>query len=148
MKKKDLLIEQLTAFFKAHMDVFNTALEELDDLTDNEYLDNARRRPMVELNDLCTADSPLTILQRAFDGIDADSYSMDSSGNKIYGRFNPHSNYFYFNRAGDIVSCDEVDYTNHLGADAFMALAENRNRIHALGAYDDLMQMLSELDEL
>lgn len=110
MRTKDSIIEEIIQFFKDNKSVFTTAIEELDDCNENGYLGDTRCRSMVELNDLFAGKEPVDILRCGFDGYDADTWSLDSGGNKKYGAFNPHSNYFYFDRCyGSLVSCDSPD---------------------------------------
>ena len=118
MRTKDSIIEEIIQFFKDNKSVFTTAIEELDDYNENGYL-----------------------------GDDADTWSLDSGGNKKYGAFNPHSNYFYFDRCyGSLVSCDSPDYFNQLDESAVESLCENRRHIPTIRKNADLEQLFNELE--
>lgn len=84
MRTKDSIIEEIIQFFKDNKSVFTTAIEELDDCNENGYLGDTRCRSMVELNDLFAGKEPVDILRCGFDGYDADTWSLDSGGNKKY----------------------------------------------------------------
>ena len=119
----------------------------MDDCNENGYLGDTRCRSMVELNDLFAGKEPVDILRCGFDGYDADTWSLDSGGNKKYGAFNPHSNYFYFDRCyGSLVSCDSPDYFNQLDESAVESLCENRRHIPTIRKNSDLEQLFNELE--
>lgn len=132
MRTKDSIIEEIIQFFKDNKSVFTTAIEELDDCNEN---------------GLFAGKEPVDILRCGFDGYDADTWSLDSGGNKKYGAFNPHSNYFYFDRCyGSLVSCDSPDYFNQLDESAVESLCENRRHIPTIRKNADLEQLFNELE--
>lgn len=101
---------------------------------------------MDKLNDLYRDAEPLELLQRAFYGYDADSWTTDSSGDKEYGAFNPNREYFAYNGYGNLVSADYKDYSAFLDHYAVDGMSENRRYIDTIDGYDELAALFDELE--
>ena len=144
-RTKKAIIADIIQYFKENEDVFNDCMEELDSY--NGYLGDDRYYNMDELNDLYSGQEPQEILFRAFYGFDADSWHIDSSGNKEYGAFNPNREYFYFNGCGNLVSSEYKDYSDKLDGDAVEAMSEDRNYINSIEDDDILADLFDELEE-
>ena len=136
----------IIAFFQEHDDIYNDAIEELDNY--NGYLGDDRYYSMDELNDLYSGIEPQEILLRAFYGFDDDSWHTDSSGNKIYEAFNPNRDYFYFNGYGNLVSSNYKDYSGQLDDYAIESMNENRLYIDSIDDSDELAALFDELEEV
>lgn len=145
-RTKEAVIADIIQYFKANEDVFSDCMEELDFY--NGYLGDDRYYNMEELNDLYSGEEPQEILLRAFYGLDADTWSTDSSGNKTYGAFNPNRDYFYFNGYGNLVSSDYKDYSDKLDSYAIEEMSENRNYIDSIENDDILAGLFDELEEI
>lgn len=145
-RTKETVIADIIQYFKENEDVFNDCMEELDSY--NGYLGDDRYYSMEELNDLYTGQEPQEILFRAFYGLDADTWSTDSSGNKTYGDFNPNRDYFYLNGYGNLVSSDYKDYSDKLDEYAIEEMRENRSDIDSIENDDTLVKLFDELEEV
>ena len=145
-RTKEAVIADIIQYFKENEDVFNDCMEDLDSY--NGYLGDDRYYNMDELNDLYSGQEPQEILFRAFYGFDADSWHIDSSGNKEYGAFNPNREYFYFNGYGNLVSSDYKDYSDKLDGYAVEAMSEGRNYIDSIEDNDTLADLFDELEEI
>lgn len=145
-RTKEAVIADIIQYFKENEDVFNDCMEELDSY--NGYLGDDRYYSMDELNDFYSGQEPQEILFRAFYGFDADSWHTDSSGEKIYGAFNPNRDYFYFNGYGNLVSSDYKDYSDNLEEWAIKSMSENRNYISSIEENPDLSKLFDELEDV
>ena len=144
-RTKKAIIADIIQYFKENEDVFNDCMEDLDSY--NGYLGDDRYYDMEELNEFYSGQEPQEILFRAFYGFDADSWHTDSSGNKIYGAFNPNRDYFYFNGYGNLVSSDYKDYSDKLDGYDIEAMSEARNYIDSIENDDILAGLFDELEE-
>ena len=142
---KENTIEKIINYFGDHEEIFNNCIEELDGY--NGYLNDDRYYLMEELNDMFHGSDPIEILQRAYFGRDADTWTTDGSGNKTYGEFNPMREYFYFNGYGNLVSSDYKDYNAHLDHYAIESMCENRQYIDTIEDNDELSALFDELEE-
>ena len=122
--KKELLKE----LFENNEDLFNKAIEELDGY--NGYLGDDRYYGMYMLSELYDGVDPIELLNRAYFGYDAECWHTDSSGNKIYGAFNPNREYFSYNGYGNLVSSDYKDYSTFLDDYFIDAIIENQNYLY------------------
>lgn len=138
-------IKKIIAFFEENENIFNACIEELDSY--NGYLNDDRYYEMEMLNEFYNGTDPIEILQRAYFGRDNDTWTTDSSGNKIYGEFNPNREYFYYNGYGNLVSSDYKDYSAHLDEWAIQAMSENRYYIDTIDSDSDLTALFDELEE-
>ncbi len=122
--KKQLLME----LFESNEELFNSTIEELDSY--NGYLGDDRYYSMDMLSDFYNGVDPIELLDRAYFGYDADCWHTDSSGNKIYGAFNPNRDYFTHNGYGNLVSCNYKDYSAFLDDYFIDAIIENQNYLY------------------
>ena len=105
-------IDAIIAYFKENEDEFNETIEDLDSYCG--YLGDDRYYNMEDLDEFYSGQPASEILTRAFYGHDAETWTTDSHGKKIYGEFNPNRDYFYYNGYGNLVSADYKDYSAHL----------------------------------
>lgn len=141
---KEQIINKIIEYFNNNEDILNECMEELDSY--NGYLGDNRYYEMEMLNEFYSGQKPIEILYRAFYGRDDDTYTTDSSGNKIYGEFNPNREYFYFNGYGNLVSSNYKDYTGYLDNYFIESLSENRTYIDSIENDDELTKMFDELE--
>lgn len=113
MRTQKEIREELKDLFENNEELFNSTIEELDSY--NGYLGDDRYYYMEDLTDcINTSDLWNNLIYRMFYGRDDDSFYLDSSGNKIYGQFNPNRDYFYYNAYGNLISSDYKDYSGYL----------------------------------
>ena len=143
--KRDQAIADIIAFFEEHEDIYNDCIEELDSY--NGYLGDDRYCYMEDLDGLYSGCPASEVLARAFHGYDAETWHTDSSGNKVYGEFCPHRDYFKFNGYGNLVSTDYKDYSAHLDHWAVEAMQENRCWIETIDNDPELAALFDALDE-
>ena len=146
MTIRDGLIDKIVSYFNENEDVFNQAIEELDSYSG--YLGDERYEDMELLDELYASTKPTDILARAFFGYDEDSWSVDSSGNKIYEQFNPNREYFKFNGYGNLVSTDYKDYSGLNDRYTVEKMLENRRYVDAIDENKELQMLFDELEEL
>jgi hypothetical protein len=144
MTNKEQITNKIIEYFNDNEEIFNECIEELDSY--NGYLGDDRYYLMEELNELYNGQEPIDILYRAFYGHDDDTYTTDSSGNKIYGEFNPNREYFYYNGYGNLVSSDYKDYSGKLDEYFVEELNENRNNVYCIDDNEELKQLFDELE--
>lgn len=137
--------EKIMEYFKENEEVFNECIEELDSY--NGYLGDDRYYCMEELQELYYGVDPMEILNRAFYGYDAETWTTNSFGEKKYGAFNPNREYFYYNGYGNLVSADYKDYTAHLDNWFIESLVENRSYIYCIDENPELAALFDELEE-
>jgi hypothetical protein len=137
-------IKEIIAYFEENEDIFNACIEELDSY--NGYLNDDRYYEMEMLNEFYSGTDPIELLQRAYYGRDDDTWTIDASGNKTYGEFNPNRDYFYYNGYGNLVSSDYKDYSAHLDEYAINAMSENRQYIDTIDDNDELSAFFDELE--
>lgn len=138
-------VQKIIEFFEKNEELFNSCIEELDSY--NGYLNDDRYYEMEMLDEFYHGTEPLEILRRAYFGRDNDTWTTDSSGNKIYGEFNPNRDYFTYNGYGNLVSTDYKDYSAHLDEYAIEAMSENRSYIDTIESDDDLAALFDELEQ-
>lgn len=142
--------EEITAdiidFFENNDDIFTECIEELDNY--NGYLGDDRYYSMDELNEFYNDVEPSEILNRAYYGHDAETYTTNANGNKEYGEFNPNRDYFTYNGYGNLVSADYKDYSAHLDRYAIEAMSENRHYIDTIEHNDELAALFNELEAI
>lgn len=139
-KKINAIIE----YFENNEETFNDCIEELDSY--NGYLSDDRYYNMEDFDELFSNTPPIDLLNRAFFGHDSETWTIDGSGRKTYGPFNPNRDYFTFNGYGNLVSADYKDYSGHLDAYAIEAMFENRTYIDAIESDDDLAALFDALE--
>lgn len=89
---KNAVVQNIKDWFKGHMNVFNEALEDLDDY--NGYLGEARRTPMEEFDRRMRGLSPMEILDRTRIGFETNHKYFYWDGEK-YRSTNWHGYYEY-----------------------------------------------------
>lgn len=146
MSMREQIIDKIVNYFNENGDVFNQAIEELDSY--NGYLGDERYEEMELLDELYASAKPTDILARAFFGYDEDSWSVDSSGNKIYAQFNPNRDYFSFNVYGNLVSTDYKDYSGFNDRYAVEKMLEDRRYVDVIDENEELQALFDELEDL
>ena len=112
------LVDKLLAYYKENSEDFTDDIEELDNW--NECLYEDKIFSMDELDEVLQDIEPSELLRRAFFGYD-EPYEKC----KQHYPFNPNRNYFYFNGYGNLVSTDEVDYSDYLDEDFVQEIIDN-----------------------
>lgn len=134
--KKQLLME----LFENNEELFNQTIEELDSY--NGYLGDDRYYEMYMLSEFYNGTDPIKLLNRAYFGYDSECWHTDSSGNKIYGSFNPNREYFSYNGYGNLISSDYKDYSVHLDNYFIDAIIDNKDYLYL----DDEITAVLEAD--
>lgn len=142
---KEKIIEKIIDFFRENEEIFACCIEELDSY--NGFLQDGKYFFMEDIDEFYRNTDPLELLMRAFYGHDADTWTTDSSGNKIYGEFNPNRNYFYYNAYGNLVSSDYKDYTDYLYNYTVEEMSENRCYIYSIEDNEELKILFEELEK-
>ena len=132
-------------FFEDEEDIFNECIEDLD--SQNGWLGDRRCFYMDELDDDFYSCSATEILERAFYGHDDETWHTDSHGKKEYGAFNPNRQFFYYNGYGNLVSCDEKDYSDFLDDHAIESMAEHRQHIYQIGENAELKELFDAYED-
>lgn len=140
------VVNAILEYFKENEDVFNDCIEDLDSY--NGYLGDDRYYNMDELDEIYNGTDPSEILTRAFYGYDEETWTTDSTGNKIYGAFNPNRDYFRFNGYGNLVSADYKDYSAQLDEYAVEKMLDNRSYIDSIDNDDELSKLFDELENI
>lgn len=140
----DATINKIIKFFKDNEELFNSCIEELDAY--DGYLGDDRYYYMEDLNDFYHGADPLELLYRVFYGHD-ETYTTDSTGNKVYGEFNPNREYFKYNGYGNLISTDYKDYSDFLNEDLIEELSENRADIYTIEENKELTALFNELEQ-
>lgn len=133
--------DKIISYFQENDDVFVETIEELDSY--NGYLNDDRYYCMEELDELFQGREVSWILARAFFGYDEESCTINASGEKEYGPFNPCRDYFSFNGYGNLVSADYKDYSCYLDDWFIDQLLRYRNHLYL---NDDVNELLDELE--
>ena len=142
---KKATVEKIIKFFEENEDIFNECVADLDSY--NGYLGDDRYYSMDELNELYAGVEPMEVLYRAYYGHDADTWTVDNNGNKVYGEFNPNRDYFKYNGYGNLISTDYIDYSDHLDQWVIESLSDNRYYINAIDDNNELRALFDELEE-
>ena len=126
------LVKKLMEYYRENVEDFNNDIEELDGWTGCLYDDKIHL--MEELNDFFEGTEPEEVLRRAF-------YGYDEPVNKDEERlpFNPNRNYFYFNGYGNLVSIDEVDYSDYLDEYFIQEIIDNRYNLSLSSGAEDII---------
>ena len=138
-------VKKILEYFNENEDTFNACIEELDSY--NGYLNDSRYYSMDELDEFYNGTEPSKILCRAYYGHDEDTWHTDSSGNKIYGAFNPNREYFTYNGYGNLISTNYKDYSAFLDNYAIEAMSENRYYIDTIESDPELIALFDELEQ-
>lgn len=144
-RSRDAIIADILDYFKEDENAFIDSIEELSDY--NGYLGDDRWEDMDELSGLYRGEDPIDILNRAFNGYDADTWHTDSHGNKEFGAFNPNRDYFRFNGYGNLVSSNYKDYSDYLNDSTIEEMEEYAEQIDEIQDNDELKSLFDELKE-
>ena len=145
IKTRQEVIDSIIEFFEENDDVFISCIEDLDSY--DGYLGDDRIYEMDELDELYAEVEPTELLRRAFYGYDAETWHTDSHGEKEYGAFNPNREYFYFNGYGNLVSCWDKDYSDHLDHYFVEDLARHRQYIWEIKDNAELKELFDMLEQ-
>lgn len=129
-------IEKIIDFFEENTDIFNEAIEELDNY--NSYLSDERYNLMYELDELLTDKTPTEILNLAFYGYDE---------NYQDGTFNSNREYFKFNGYGNLVSSDYRDYSDWITKETIEEMSLNRYYIDTIDKYEELANLFDRFED-
>lgn len=144
-RSRDAIIADILEYYKEDEDAFINSVEELSDY--NGYLGDDRWENMEELDELYRGEEPTELLNRAFNGYDADTFHTDSYGEKEHGAFNPNKDYFRFNGYGNLISTDYKDYSDYLNDSTIEELEEYSEQISEIRDNDELKSLFDELKE-
>jgi hypothetical protein len=114
--------------FESNEELFNQTIEELDGY--NGFLGDNRYYEMDMLSEFYCGTDPIEVLNRAYFGYDSETWHTDSSGNKIYGAFNPNREYFSYNGYGNLVSSNYKDYSTYLDDYFINAVIDNQDYLY------------------
>ena len=134
------LVDELMNYYRENMEDFNDDIEELDNWTGCLY-DN-KIHLMEELNEFFEGVEPEEVLQRAFYGYDE---PVDKDEERL--PFNPNRNYFYFNGYGNLVSIDEVDYSDYLDNYFIQLIIDNRYNLSLSIGAEEIIDDYEDEDE-
>lgn len=135
------LEEALLNYYQEHEDDFNHDIEELDSW--NGTLGDRRAEQMDYLDEIYQGKDATEILRSAYFGHDDDSWH-EENGERVYGEFNPNRDYFYFNGYGNLVSTDELDYSDFLDEDFVHGIINNECH---LDLSDGAQEIIDNYDE-
>lgn len=135
------LAETLLNYYKGHEEDFNHDIEELDSW--NGILGDNRIEDMDYLDEIYQFKEATEILRSAYFGHDDDTWH-EENGERVYGKFNPNRDYFYFNGYGNLVSTDYKDYSIFL--DEYFANEIIDNECH-LDLSDGAQEIIDNYDE-
>ena len=103
---------------------------------------------MDELPELMSGTDTLDLLNMAYFGHDGEAWHTNQYGEKVYeSSFNPNRDYFYFNGYGNLVSCDEPDYSGYIDTLLITELDEERNNLDGIDDNEELTKLFDELEE-
>lgn len=137
--ERNEIIEEIIEVLESDEELFNEAVEELDDW--NGFLDGDRYFDMELLEDVLYGREVLDVLNMAYFGRDEDSWND-------YSSFNPNRNYFRFNGYGKLVSADYKDYSYLLNNSFVEALEYNRGQLYFIDENDELNELFDKLEKL
>lgn len=142
---RDDVVDEIISYFNENTDVFTDCIEELDSyngiLGDDRYID------MDDIDAYLTGIDVSGVLRKVFFGYDNDSWYIDSSGNKIYGAFNPNRNYFRFDGYENLVSYDYKDYSDFNDTHTVETMQNNRRWINTIAEDPELEDLFDKLEE-
>lgn len=134
------LEQELLSYYKQNIEDFNNDIEALDDWTG--YLGGERAIPMEELDDYYQDISPLDLLRRAFFG-----YDEECSNSKQKAPFNPNRDYFYVNGYINLVSTDNLDYSNWLDEVTVDNIIDNSQNLMLSDGAQDIIDEYEDQDK-
>lgn len=136
--------KEIETYLENNEEEYNNMIEELDNY--NGYLGDDRYYYMEELDELYHGTNPLEILERAYYGYDADTWTTDNQGNKTYGAFNPNRDYYTYNGYGNLISTDYKDYTDRLDHWFIDELIENYTELYDVP--EEIITLIEEIEEI
>lgn len=139
------MIDRIIEFFKNEPDIYETCIEELDSY--NGFLGDNRVYYMEELPELFRCDDVFNLLNRAFFGYHEYTPFEYFDHSREREQFNPNAKYFYFNAYGNLVSCNEKDYSYFLDSYFVEQLAEHRSYIDTIDSNEELKALFDELEK-
>ena len=122
---KGAVLRSIKDWFMRHMDVFDEALEDLDDY--NGYLGGARRSPMALLDRTLNVLTPTELLDRTSIAFETDH------------------NYFYWN-GEKYCSTNRYGYYEYLNRETFEAMNLVKERL-CIVDHEEIWKLFEELDE-
>lgn len=137
--ERKAIIDDIIELFESDEELFNEAVEELDDW--NGFLDYNRYFDIELLEDVLCGRDIIDTLNMACFGRDEESWND-------YSSFNPNRNYFRFNGYGNLVSADYKDYSFYLTEDLIEDLYENRYKLSVININSELEELITKLEEL
>lgn len=143
-RTKEMIIDDIIAYFENNKDVFNDCMEELDEY--NGYLGDDRYYDMEELDEFYKGTDPTELLQRVYFGYDENDIIIDQWGEEHKKEFNPMKDYFRYNGYENLVSTNYKDYSDHLDNYAIEAMSENRCYIDSIDNDEELTTLFDELE--
>lgn len=143
-RTKEMIINDIIAYFENNENVFNDCIEELDSY--NGYLGDDRYYEMECINEFYNGTDPLELLQRVYYGWAEGEYITDEWGEKHHREFNPNADYFRYNGYGNLVSSYYKDYSDHIDNYAIEAMNENRYYIYSIDNDEELTALFDELE--
>lgn len=142
-RTKEMIINDIIAYFENNEDVFNDCIEELDDY--NGYLGDDRYFDMEEIDEFYRDTNPTELLQRVYFGYDEDDVIIDQWGEEREKEFNPMRDYFRYNSCGNLISTSYKDYSDHLDKYAIEAMNKDRYYIDSIEKSEELTALFDEL---
>ncbi len=142
----DEIITDIINYLEENTDTANSLIEELDSY--NGYLGDDRCYSMDYLPELLSGYDVVNVLLMAYFGRDDEAWHTNSDGEKVYeSSFNPNRDYFYLNGYGNLVSCDEPDYTGYIDEYLVRELSDHRKWIDSIENDEELAELFDELEE-
>lgn len=146
MRTKKEIRKELKDLFRDNEELFNETIEELDAY--NGYLGDNRYFYMEDLTDyINTSDLWSSLIYRMFYGRDDDSFYLNSSDNKVYGKFNPNRDYFYFDAYGNLISSNYKNYSYYLDSFFIDELLVNYDFLTLDADVEELLKELENANE-
>lgn len=135
--------KRIIEYFEENENEYNATIEELDSY--NGYLGDDRYYNMDVLDEFYSGVEATEILNRAFYGYDSETWTIDKSGEKIYGSFNPNREYFSYNGYGNLVSSDYKDYSDKLDHWFVDSLIDNIGSLYDVPA--EVQDIIDNIEE-
>lgn len=138
------LAETLLNYYQEHEDDFNRDIEELDCW--NGILEDRRVEHIHLLDEIYQGKEATEILRCAFFGHDDDNWHIEN-GEKVYGKFNPNRDYFYFNGYGNLVSTNYCDYSDFLDEYFVQEIIDNESNLDLSEGAQEIIDSYDEEGE-
>lgn len=138
------MINKIIEFFENEPDIYEACIEELDCY--NGFLGDNRIYYMEDLPELFQCNDIFNLLNRAFYGYHEYKPFEYYDHSREREQFNPNAEYFYFNAYGNLVSCNEKDYSYFLDPDLIQRFAEHRSQIDTIDSTEELKKLFDDLE--